>query len=76
MFLSGLPRLEAAQRNEAKRFVLLVDTLYDAHARLVILAQGPPEKIYPKGKHGFEFKRTVSRLHEMQAMSWWQGEKA
>jgi cell division protein ZapE len=76
VFVDGIPALSKDQRNESRRFVLLVDTLYDLHRHIVIRAAVPAEKICVSGKHGFEFKRTVSRLQEMQAMSWWQDEKA
>lgn len=71
VFVSGLPRLKASQRNETKRFILMIDTFYDAHVRLVALADGPPEAIFPKNQHAFESARTISRLKEMQASSWW-----
>ena len=71
IFIEGIPALKTSQRNEAKRFVLLIDTLYDAHVRLVASAAQPPERIYPKGDHRFEFARTVSRMQEMQSASWW-----
>lgn len=66
-----IPALAAAQRNEARRFVLLIDTLYDAQVKLVASSAKAPEGIYPAGDHRFEFGRTVSRLKEMQSASWW-----
>ena len=71
LFLEHIPRLNPELRNEAKRFVLLVDTLYDARVRLVATSAQAPEGIYPAGDHAFEFGRTVSRLKEMQSASWW-----
>jgi cell division protein ZapE len=71
VFVSGLQRFEEHQRNEAKRFILMIDTFYDAGTRLVALAATPPEDLAPKSQHAFEFQRTVSRLKEMQAASWW-----
>jgi cell division protein ZapE len=71
VFVEHIPILTVAQRNEAKRLVLMIDTFYDARTRLVASAAAEPEKLYPKGQHGFEFKRTVSRLKEMQSASWW-----
>jgi cell division protein ZapE len=71
VFVSGLARFEEQQRNEAKRFIVMIDTFYDAGTRLVALAEVEPEELAPKGQHGFEFQRTVSRLKEMQAASWW-----
>ena len=71
VFVEGIPALDAGQRNEAKRFVLLIDTLYDARIRLVASSEKPPGGIYPAGDHSFEFARTVSRLEEMQSAGWW-----
>jgi cell division protein ZapE len=71
VFVEGIPALKTSQRNEAKRFVLLIDTLYDARVRLVASSARLPEQIYPKGDHRFEFGRTISRLQEMQSAAWW-----
>jgi cell division protein ZapE len=71
IFIEGIPALKTSQRNEAKRFVLLIDTLYDARVRLVASSARPPEHIYLKGDHRFEFGRTISRLQEMQSAAWW-----
>ncbi|MBC8038343.1 MAG: cell division protein ZapE [Rhizobiales bacterium] len=71
VFVEHIPALGPAQRNEAKRFVTLIDTLYDAQVRLVASSANAPERIYPAGDHRFEFSRTVSRLREMQSASWW-----
>lgn len=71
LFLEHIPALTPDRRNEAKRFVLLVDTLYDGKVRLVATSAQAPEGIYPGGDHAFEFGRTVSRLKEMQSASWW-----
>jgi len=60
VFVERIPALKASQRNEAKRFVLLIDTLYDARVRLVASSARQPEGIYPAGDHRFEFGRTVS----------------
>jgi cell division protein ZapE len=67
VLVDGVPRLKAEQRNEAKRFMTLVDALYEHKVKAIIAADGPPESLYPEGQHGFEFQRTVSRLMEMQA---------
>ncbi len=71
VFVEHIPALNPERRNEAKRFVLMIDTFYDARVRLVASSAQPPEGIYPAGDHAFEFGRTVSRLKEMQSASWW-----
>jgi cell division protein ZapE len=71
VFISGLPRLKAHQRNETKRFILMIDTFYDARTRLVILADVGVDSIFPANQHSFESQRTISRLREMQSASWW-----
>ncbi len=71
VFISGMPKLKASQRNEVKRFILMIDTFYDAGTRIAVLAEAPPDDIFPRGHHGFESRRTVSRLKEMQSVSWW-----
>ena len=70
LFLEGVPILDAARHAEARRLVTLVDALYEAKTRLVVLAEGPPEAIYPAGDGAFEFERTVSRLNEMTSQAW------
>jgi cell division protein ZapE len=51
VFVSGIPRLKAQQRNETKRFILMIDTFYDARTRLVALADAAPEDLFPKNQH-------------------------
>jgi cell division protein ZapE len=67
LLLSGIPRLSRECRNEAKRFVTLIDELYERKVKLICTAQTPPEEIYKEGDGAFEFARTVSRLIEMQS---------
>ncbi len=57
------------QRNEAKRFILLIDTLYDAGRRIILSAAAPAHELYRanSGTELFEFDRTVSRLTEMRS---------
>jgi len=66
IFLNNVPRMGYDRRNEAKRFILLIDTLYDAGKRLVINAENAPHNLYDGKDHAFEFERTISRLLEMQ----------
>lgn len=67
VMIDGIPTLSPARRNEAKRFVTLVDTLYEAKVKLLATAEAPPETLYPEGDGAFEFQRCVSRLNEMQS---------
>lgn len=72
IFIDRVPVLAANKRNEAKRFILLIDTLYDHNIRLVASAAAPPDQLYEarNGTEAFEFGRTVSRLVEMQSRDW------
>lgn len=65
--LAGIPRLGPARRNEARRFVTLIDALYEHRCNLICSAEVEPRGIYIEGDGTFEFNRTVSRLIEMQA---------
>ena len=67
VLLDHIPTLTADQRNEARRFVLLIDTLYDEGVKLICSAAAPPEELYAAGDGADAFRRTVSRLHEMQS---------
>jgi cell division protein ZapE len=67
VIVEGIPRLSPQQRNEARRFNILIDTLYEARTLLIASAEVPPEEIYPAGDGTFEFRRTVSRMIEMQS---------
>jgi cell division protein ZapE len=67
VLLDHIPVLTADQRNEARRFVLLIDTLYDEGVKLICSAAAPPEGLYAAGDGAEAFRRTVSRLHEMQS---------
>ena len=70
VFVDHIPELTSAQRNEAKRFVTLVDALYDRQVKLIASAAVGPEAIYPSGDGAFQFARTASRLQEMQAQDY------
>jgi cell division protein ZapE len=76
VILSDLPQLPRERHNEARRLSTLIDTLYDRQVRLVVSAATPPEAIYPEARAGFEFARTVSRLHQMCSQAYWQGHEA
>lgn len=64
--VKDIPRLVPERRNEAKRFVTLIDALYERSAKLICTADAPPGALYPAGDVAFEFERTASRLAEMQ----------
>ena len=70
VFLEQVPKLGPDRRNEARRLATLVDTLYEARARLVVLAAAEPDALYPAGDLAFEFERTASRLKEMRSADW------
>lgn len=70
LILDDIPVLSPRRADEAKRFVTLIDALYEARVRLICSAEAPPEGLYPEGAGAFEFARTASRLHEMQATGW------
>ena len=70
LILKDVPRLSAAAQNEAKRFVTLIDALYEAKVKLIVSAAAEPEMLYVAGKGAFEFARTASRLREMMSAGW------
>ena len=70
VFLEDVPKLTPDRREAARRFVILIDELYEARARLIVLAQADPAALYPQGDGAFEFERTASRLQEMRSADW------
>jgi cell division protein ZapE len=70
VFLEDVPKLTPARREEARRFVTLIDALYEAKTRSIVLAEAEPFRLYPQGDGAFEFERTASRLQEMRSASW------
>jgi len=70
LILEDIPRLSSENYNEARRFVTLVDALYEARVRLIASAADVPELLYLEGEGSFEFERTASRLREMQGADW------
>ena len=70
LILDDVPALSRARNNEAKRFVTLVDALYEGKVRLVCSAAAEPDALYAEGEGAFEFERTASRLHEMRSADW------
>jgi len=72
LIVDGIPVMDYAHRNEAKRFIILIDTLYDHAVKLLASAEAQPDALYT-GEQGFEvqeFKRTASRLIEMRSQSY------
>ncbi len=67
MLIDRIPRLGAENIDQARRFITLVDALYEARVRLVASAETPPDRIYERGDEAFSFERTASRLAEMQS---------
>ncbi len=70
LLLEDIPALSQEQAGPAKRFVTLIDALYEAKTRLVCSAAAPPEQLFEAGDGAFEFARTASRLHEMASAGW------
>jgi cell division protein ZapE len=70
IFIDGVPELTPARRNEARRFINLIDTLYDQRVGLVISADAEPDDIYPEGDGSDLYQRTASRLIEMRSQSY------
>ena len=67
VILVGVPILTPEHRNEAARFVALIDALYEHKVKLLAAADAAPGDLYPRGDGRFEFDRTVSRLEEMRS---------
>jgi cell division protein ZapE len=69
IFIDDVPIMAIEHRNQAKRFINLIDTLYDQGIKLVISAEANPHALYSgkRGTESFEFERTASRLIEMQS---------
>jgi cell division protein ZapE len=70
LILEDIPALSRSNFNEAKRFVTLIDALYEAKVQLIATAAASPEMLYLEGEGTFEFERTASRLREMQSIDW------
>ena len=69
LLIDNIPRMDMARRNEAKRFITLVDALYDTRTKLIASADGEPQELYQaaSGNEAFAFDRTASRLIDMRS---------
>jgi cell division protein ZapE len=72
VIVSGVPRMSASMASEARRFVWLVDVLYDRRVNLIVSAEVEPQQLYTEGVLANEFHRTVSRLVEMNSREYLQ----
>ena len=70
LLIVGIPRLGPENRNEAIRFIHLIDALYEQKVKLIAAADAQPDELYPAGDSSFEFERTASRLMEMQSAAY------
>jgi cell division protein ZapE len=73
LFIEEIPQLSRRNFNEARRFVTLIDALYEARVQVIVTAAAQPESLYVEGTGSFEFERTASRLREMMSADWWGG---
>lgn len=67
ILIDGIPILGPSRRNEARRLINLIDTLYDGRVCLIASAEAEPDKLYPSGDGAEAFQRTASRLTEMRS---------
>jgi cell division protein ZapE len=70
LVLDGIPRLSPDNFDEARRFIVLIDTLYDHRVKLVASAGALPDQLYQRGENARMFERTASRLEEMQSQDY------
>lgn len=67
LILDDIPRMDEALQSEARRFITLIDALYENKVNFICSADAPPNELYVLGEGAFEFERLVSRLMEMQS---------
>lgn len=67
LILENVPQMDRDMKNEAKRFVMLIDALYETRTKLIMSAEVEPARLYVDGDGSFEFERTASRLIEMRS---------
>ncbi|MEG9884365.1 MAG: cell division protein ZapE [Hyphomicrobiales bacterium] len=71
IFVTGIPKIGPHARDEARRFILFIDTLYDNNTRLVACAEAEPRELHACGDEALWFRRAASRLVEMQSRQYW-----
>ena len=76
MLLADIPVMGPERRNEARRFINLIDTFYDQGVRLVASADAEPDQLYTSGDGAKLFERTASRLLEMRSEAYLAGKEA
>jgi cell division protein ZapE len=70
LILDDIPALSPANYDEARRFIVLIDALYEHRVKLVASAAAQPDQLYRRGENAKMFVRTASRLDEMQSQDW------
>jgi cell division protein ZapE len=70
LILDNIPRLNPDNYDKARRFIVLIDTLYDQRVKLFASADARPDELYRRGENAKMFERTASRLDEMQSEDW------
>ena len=70
LLLEDIPQMGPENYNATRRFVTLIDALYEGRVRLIASAAAAPELLYTEGEGTSEFERTASRLREMQSADW------
>jgi cell division protein ZapE len=70
LILDDVPRLSPDNYDQARRFIVLVDALYDQRVKLIASADAAPDQLYQRGENAAMFERTASRLDEMQSEDW------
>jgi len=68
--LDGVPRLSPENYDRARRFIVLIDALYDHRVKLVASADAMPDQLYERGEGARAFERTASRLEEMRSQDY------
>lgn len=73
VLLSNVPQFDRDTEDKAKRFINLIDELYDRRVKLIVSAAEAPDRLYNGTRHAADFQRTVSRLHEMSSHTYLAG---